>query len=526
METRTQVVVPPPAPPAVRLSTKSNTLSLHHGLRVSAESLSMMDAAPVTPMGASSSAESASPAAAFSPRDPSTKLAAGQNLACSKLATSPAGAYTTPSSQVIVSGFQQPTIQPFAASSSPVYAAASKRAAAAASVAPMTTKVTSPKTSKSNTGRWTDAEHKLFLKGLETFPYRAWKKIATLIKTRTVVQIRTHAQKYYQKLEKEEVRMKEREQQLSHQGLVIERPSLAEPTPSGCSTPTAVSTPMNDMTSCQSDASSMDDFPTKKKSMVRKRKASMMLETDACVPLPSLPKRMLKEKKFPREKHMSPKVKSTVSNTKFFPVNPFASANSSSNAHSDEQLTMRNVFSRGLASGMSRPQLPPHPLDFDDATSEDASNSTSMILDFADEKPMGEYPFAMDSGYDHGVDNDDLLQLTDDESMDWFSTTTSQCGDDDEGDLLSAAEVAPLSSASSSSNSSSNSCSSDDSMPFAMGRYLFSPLYTEECLDLVDHDESVADCSDFSLTMDEDEDFVLDPEKFLSSYFSPPIDQC
>lgn len=484
----------------------------------------MMDAAPVTPMGASSSVESASPVAAFSPRDPSTKLAAGQILGCSKLATSPAGSYGTPSNQVIVSGFQQPTIQPFAASS-PVYAAASKRAAAAASVAPMTAKVTSPKTSKSNTGRWTDAEHKLFLKGLETFPYRAWKKIATLIKTRTVVQIRTHAQKYYQKLEKEEARMKERDQQLSHQGVVIERPSLVESTPSGCNTPTAVSTPLDDMTSCQSDASSVDDFPTKKKSMVRKRKCSMMLETDTCVPLPSLPKRMLKEKKFPREKHMSPKVKSTVSATKFFPVNSFAAANSITNSHSDE-LTMRNVFSRGLSSGVSRPQLPPHPLDFDDATSEDTGNSTSMILDFADEKPMGEYPFAIDTGYDHGVDNDDLLQLTDDESMDWFSTTTSQCGDDDEGDLLSTTtEVAPLSEALSCSNNS-NSGSSDDSMPFAMGRYLFSPLYTEECMDLVDHDASVADCSDFSLTIDEDEDFVLDPEKFLSSYFSPAVDQC
>lgn len=31
---------------------------------------------------------------------------------------------------------------------------------------------------------------------------KGWKKIAKLIKTRTVVQIRTHAQKYFQKLAK------------------------------------------------------------------------------------------------------------------------------------------------------------------------------------------------------------------------------------------------------------------------------------------------------------------------------------
>lgn len=52
-----------------------------------------------------------------------------------------------------------------------------------------------------NTGRWGEEEHQLFLQGLELFG-KGWKKIAGLIKTRTVVQIRTHAQKYFQKLAK------------------------------------------------------------------------------------------------------------------------------------------------------------------------------------------------------------------------------------------------------------------------------------------------------------------------------------
>eukprot|EP00616_Rhizochromulina_sp_CCMP1243_P018883 CAMPEP_0118978964 /NCGR_PEP_ID=MMETSP1173-20130426/24864_1 /TAXON_ID=1034831 /ORGANISM="Rhizochromulina marina cf, Strain CCMP1243" /LENGTH=327 /DNA_ID=CAMNT_0006929203 /DNA_START=69 /DNA_END=1048 /DNA_ORIENTATION=+ len=52
-----------------------------------------------------------------------------------------------------------------------------------------------------NTGRWGSEEHKLFLRGLELYG-KGWKKIASLIKTRTVVQIRTHAQKYFQKLAK------------------------------------------------------------------------------------------------------------------------------------------------------------------------------------------------------------------------------------------------------------------------------------------------------------------------------------
>ena len=50
-------------------------------------------------------------------------------------------------------------------------------------------------------GRWTVAEHQLFLRGLKTYG-KEWKLIAEMIKTRTVVQIRTHAQKYYQKLAK------------------------------------------------------------------------------------------------------------------------------------------------------------------------------------------------------------------------------------------------------------------------------------------------------------------------------------
>lgn len=41
----------------------------------------------------------------------------------------------------------------------------------------------------------------MFIKGLEMYG-KGWKKIAGLIKTRTVVQIRTHAQKYFLKLTK------------------------------------------------------------------------------------------------------------------------------------------------------------------------------------------------------------------------------------------------------------------------------------------------------------------------------------
>ena len=48
------------------------------------------------------------------------------------------------------------------------------------------------------TGRWSASEHALFLEGLKLHG-RLWRKIASMIKTRSIVQIRTHAQKYFLK---------------------------------------------------------------------------------------------------------------------------------------------------------------------------------------------------------------------------------------------------------------------------------------------------------------------------------------
>ena len=52
-----------------------------------------------------------------------------------------------------------------------------------------------------NTGRWSEEEHQVFLDGLEQHG-KQWKLIAAMIGTRTVVQVRTHAQKYFQKMER------------------------------------------------------------------------------------------------------------------------------------------------------------------------------------------------------------------------------------------------------------------------------------------------------------------------------------
>lgn len=56
-------------------------------------------------------------------------------------------------------------------------------------------------TGQEHTGRWTREEHEAFLNALQMYG-KEWKKVAAKVKTRTVVQTRTHAQKYFQKLQK------------------------------------------------------------------------------------------------------------------------------------------------------------------------------------------------------------------------------------------------------------------------------------------------------------------------------------
>jgi len=63
------------------------------------------------------------------------------------------------------------------------------------------TPVVDDKAAEEKIGRWSEEEHNVFLDGLQTHG-KQWKTISNMIGTRTVVQVRTHAQKYFQKLER------------------------------------------------------------------------------------------------------------------------------------------------------------------------------------------------------------------------------------------------------------------------------------------------------------------------------------
>uniref|UniRef100_A0A7S3XLB2 HTH myb-type domain-containing protein n=1 Tax=Heterosigma akashiwo TaxID=2829 RepID=A0A7S3XLB2_HETAK len=66
------------------------------------------------------------------------------------------------------------------------------------------TKQLDDESSKHKNGTWTESEHKLFLQGLAELGAGKWKDISLLIPTRTADQTRSHAQKYFKKMRKNE----------------------------------------------------------------------------------------------------------------------------------------------------------------------------------------------------------------------------------------------------------------------------------------------------------------------------------
>ncbi|KAK1376822.1 Protein REVEILLE like [Heracleum sosnowskyi] len=66
---------------------------------------------------------------------------------------------------------------------------------------PNSKKIRKPYTITKSRETWTDHEHDKFIEALHLFD-RDWKKIEAFVGSKTVIQIRSHAQKYFQKVQK------------------------------------------------------------------------------------------------------------------------------------------------------------------------------------------------------------------------------------------------------------------------------------------------------------------------------------
>ncbi|KAK7283606.1 hypothetical protein RIF29_13237 [Crotalaria pallida] len=109
----------------------------------------------------------------------------------SKNPNPPEGFYLDPS------GMTLPGLNPFASTSaaaSPVDSAASLSEEAAK-------KIRKPYTITKSRENWTEPEHDKFLEALQLFD-RDWKKIEAFVGSKTAIQIRSHAQKYFLKVQK------------------------------------------------------------------------------------------------------------------------------------------------------------------------------------------------------------------------------------------------------------------------------------------------------------------------------------
>ncbi|XP_056158673.1 protein REVEILLE 6 [Syzygium oleosum] len=96
-------------------------------------------------------------------------------------------------------GMALPGFVPFSAANNAAAAAAASPTSSSAE--DLAKKVRKPYTITKSRESWTEPEHDKFLEALQLFD-RDWKKIEAFVGSKTVIQIRSHAQKYFLKVQK------------------------------------------------------------------------------------------------------------------------------------------------------------------------------------------------------------------------------------------------------------------------------------------------------------------------------------
>ena len=105
-------------------------------------------------------------------------------------------------------------------------------------------------------GKWTRDEHSRFLVATELYPKGPWTKVADFVRTRSVRQILSHAQKYREKVARHRRGLKTKK--------VISRPQCIQhvlehwsPIPFACTNPLVV-----DMVKVETEFDVQDELPT------------------------------------------------------------------------------------------------------------------------------------------------------------------------------------------------------------------------------------------------------------------------
>ncbi|KAL6127662.1 hypothetical protein ACLB2K_071025 [Fragaria x ananassa] len=108
----------------------------------------------------------------------------------SKNPNPPEGLYLDPDEMAL------PRLVPFATAATTTAASTTT-----SSAEDLSKKIRKPYTITKSRESWTEPEHDKFLEALQLFD-RDWKKIEAFIRSKTVIQIRSHAQKYFPKVQK------------------------------------------------------------------------------------------------------------------------------------------------------------------------------------------------------------------------------------------------------------------------------------------------------------------------------------
>ncbi|RHY65514.1 hypothetical protein DYB34_010709 [Aphanomyces astaci] len=353
-----------------------------------------------------------------------------------------------------------------------------------------------PRDCKANTGRWTDAEHKLFLKGLECFPYRAWKKIATLIKTRSVVQIRTHAQKYYQKLAKEEAKGKDRSSVTGHITADAANHFMHSNAAVASSAFASSSTDSTDHCANTRQKGALNSMKKRKFSFDEGHyttTAASRLSKRKDVTLPPLGFASVDTSKLVDNNLMRPTVAATA-------AIEFEKPSSRSSTRQHAMMPLSSVTRRQAMTAFEVP---------------------TMILDYpasVDDKPLDEYDIIDESlSRMTPVNDEDMLHLTDE---DWFSSSSEN--DRDAGNKNGMDDsCSPLSSPSHqyqmlSLKKSHNAflyCDTSNHPTDATTPFDLLEPETDPYSILFDHADEPQAVSTYA------DEFILDPQTFLTSYF-------